>query len=299
MRKALIFVLEDLEHDLPSQFGHIERIETESDRERHRSLSFNLMHSVRAFLLGDGPYEKPVKRLQAMRELPPVVYPMLWTSSYGGRKAWTQFDNDPLCSEHLEMLSYSFDDATLDAILDFRFPSSDFECLRDSSGVESPPPVGRISVLREYGGKNRCFAIPSSWCQLSLFSLHSVLFKFLESLPSDFTHNQNRFRVLLQTGYYGSNPYSHCYDLSSATDCFPIEIQVEALNFLFLQLKPKGGRPDLQDISFGQVWEDSIKRGPWSYKKGDGSIHVAKYTGQPMGAFSSWAVFSVCHHLIV
>lgn len=96
----------------------------------------------------------------------------------------------------------------------------------------SGAPKGRLAVLREFGGKIRVFAIPSSITQLALYPLHAVLFSFFELLPSDFTHNQNRFKNLVLSGRWASN-LSWSFDLKSATDLFPIALQVEILSCLF------------------------------------------------------------------
>jgi hypothetical protein len=50
---------------------------------------------------------------------------------------------------------------------------------------------------------------------------------------------------------------------------------------------------------FGSDWADAWKRvltgKPFHYK---GETYVYN-TGQPMGGYSSWPVFALCHHLII
>lgn len=55
-------------------------------------------------------------------------------------------------------------------------------------------PSGRLSLLREYGGKQRVFAIPSASVQIVLYPIHDRIFELFGSLPSDYTMDQNRFR---------------------------------------------------------------------------------------------------------
>lgn len=56
-------------------------------------------------------------------------------------------------------------------------------------------PAGRLALLREYGGKQRIFAIPPASVQVTLKPIHDRLMELLGSLPSDYTMDQNRFRI--------------------------------------------------------------------------------------------------------
>lgn len=70
----------------------------------------------------------------------------------------------------------------------------------------------------------RVFAIPGSGVQQILKPIHDSIFGLLKTLPCDYTHDQNRFRYdLIRGKWKGREAYS--YDLSSATDRFPLEIQ--------------------------------------------------------------------------
>jgi len=56
----------------------------------------------------------------------------------------------------------------------------------------------------------------------------------------------------------------------------------------------------LLNSSFGTEWKRVIVSGPWSYKDPNGETLLYNYSrGQPMGAYSSWAVFALSHHFMV
>jgi hypothetical protein len=80
-------------------------------------------------------------------------------------------------------------------------------------------------------------------------------------------------------------------DLSAATDRFPITVQRRLLERMF------------QDPLFAQSWENLLVRGnyalPGDYLDENGSNSVRYSVGRPMGAYSSWAAFALCHHLVV
>lgn len=102
---------------------------------------------------------------------------------------------------------------------------------------------------------------------------------FLRKVPGDMTYNQlGSLSHLPKSGPYYS------MDLSSATDRFPVELQ----------------RAVLAQLVDSEEYADAWKRimiqekfaNPWGQP-------VAYAAGQPMGAYSSWAMFALCHHLVV
>jgi hypothetical protein len=144
-------------------------------------------------------------------------------------------------------------------------------------GVQSRNPIGRLSVVYDQAGKARIIAITNWWIQLSLIGLHKSIFRFLESVPEDGTHNQLAPLEKLRGNNNGSK--FSCFDLSSATDRLPIDLQVDILNSLGID---------------GNLWKQLLNI-PWSYKGKDYHYSV----GQPMGAYSSWAMLALTHHVIV
>lgn len=138
--------------------------------------------------------------------------------------------------------------------------------------------IGKLSIVYDQAGKARVIAITSYWYQLILKPIHKSLFRLLEGLETDGTFNQEApLNRLIQED---SDEVYHSFDLSAATDRLPLFIQRDILNFLHPKL--------------GSLWANALDI-PWYYK---GKYY--KYAvGQPMGAYSSWAMLAVSHHVIV
>lgn len=145
-------------------------------------------------------------------------------------------------------------------------------------GVSKKLPIGRLSVVYDQAGKARIVAMPSFWIQLCLKPLHESIFRFLKTVAEDGTFNQlgplNKLKANPNKGHDFS-----CFDLSAATDRLPIDLQVDILNLLGLD---------------GQLWRDLLDI-PWSFR----GKEVRYAVGQPMGAYSSWGMLALTHHLIV
>nr|DBA06982.1 TPA_asm: RNA-dependent RNA polymerase [Mitovirus cefi 1] len=138
--------------------------------------------------------------------------------------------------------------------------------------------LGRLSVVYDQAGKARIIAITNCWVQLALLPLHERIFQFLRRLETDGTFDQTKCfnRVLSKLGYrYNLNGF----DLSAATDRLPISLQADILN----------------NIGFpGNHWKSLISL-PFSFK----GEEVKYCVGQPMGAYSSFAMLALTHHVIV
>jgi hypothetical protein len=144
-------------------------------------------------------------------------------------------------------------------------------------------PKGRsakLSMVRDKEAKCRIVAILDYWTQSALYPLHLALMDLLRGLKPDCTFNQGSFRATLpQQGPYFS------FDLSQATDRFPVAVQEFVLGLL---VSPE----------YAAAWSRLITCRDYHVTWGPrGTVRYA--CGQPMGAYSSWAMFSVCHHVIV
>lgn len=163
-------------------------------------------------------------------------------------------------------------------------------------GLEGPSVwgLGKIAV-KEEPGKLRLFAMVDSITQALLFPLHSYLFdKVLKKIPQDGTHNQHR-PVKELAASLKAKGHSHCwsFDLSAATDRLPLRIQD-----LLLQA--------FTSPEFGQAWAwliaDRYFGVPKIFRRTFGASfpsYVKYAVGQPMGAYSSWAMLALTHHCIV
>jgi len=152
---------------------------------------------------------------------------------------------------------------------------------------------GRLSVKIEPAGKARVFAMVDYWTQVALKPLHEWIFSVLREIPQDGTFNQLKpVKRLLKIVKSDQKIYS--FDLSAATDRLPVLIQ----GLLLLQFF---GR------HFASTWRALLCNR--NYYLGSSTCKAAglgskgrnlRYAvGQPMGAFSSWAMLALTHHAMV
>jgi hypothetical protein len=146
--------------------------------------------------------------------------------------------------------------------------------------IEIPMSIGRLTAIKEGAGKRRIIAITDWWTQTLLRPLHIAIAKLLELIPQDGTLDQWKpiEEWVLPRLRLGAKAFS--FDLSSATDRLPIDLQVQILDFFI--------------PGFGRWWKQLLDR-DWKYA---GTV-VRYAVGQPMGALSSWVMLALSHHVIV
>jgi hypothetical protein len=94
--------------------------------------------------------------------------------------------------------------------------------------------LGKLSTKIEPAGKIRVFAIADVWTQTSLLPIHEHVFRILRKIPQDGTFDQDAPLMALQTKLRDKIDKSvFSYDLSAATDRFPVEFQQQMLSFLY------------------------------------------------------------------
>lgn len=141
--------------------------------------------------------------------------------------------------------------------------------------------IGRISHFEEGGGKVRVIGVIDAWSQMALHRTHDYLYDILKRIPQDGTFNQTKPLHKLMDVVRLNDATVYSFDLSAATDRLPLKTQLNALSSL--------GCPWASLV--GKVLAD---RKWWS------DIGYIRYSvGQPMGAYSSWALLAVTHHMIV
>lgn len=153
--------------------------------------------------------------------------------------------------------------------------------------------LGRLSI-REEPGKLRIFAMVDSLTQWLLYPLHKYLFSVLSKIPQDGTFNQTKpVEDLLKRMEDKGLKQMWSYDLSAATDRIPVVLQ-EVLLGVFTS------------FDFAYTWKhflcDRLYRLPplWIKTHGVKAGRAVRYAvGQPMGAYSSWAMLALVHHCIV
>lgn len=140
--------------------------------------------------------------------------------------------------------------------------------------------LSKLSLVKDKEAKVRIVAILDYWTQSVLLPLHQALMSKLRGLKPDMTFNQGGFRVQL-----GQGPY-HSLDLTAATDRFPVSLQEAVLATMISPEYAAAWRRCIVDRDYWYRWT-----GQW--------LTVRYATGQPMGAYSSWAMFAVTHHAVV
>jgi len=145
-----------------------------------------------------------------------------------------------------------------------------------------PGKVGLIAQLCEGGGKTRNIALVDFWSQNALKWVHDEVFEILKKEPCDGTFDQDRAFILARDKALISGE-CYSFDLSAATDRFPLGIQSEVVRKVFGS-----------EIEYH--WTIMMKERSFSFHKAN---NVRWAVGQPLGCLSSWGVFTLSHHLFV
>nr|QIP68032.1 RNA-dependent RNA polymerase [Erysiphales associated mitovirus 1] len=139
--------------------------------------------------------------------------------------------------------------------------------------------LGKLAIKPDPECKQRVIAMVDYHSQFTLRKIHDQIFSLLKKFDTDRTFNQNPF-----ANWEVNKEYFYSLDLSAATDRFPIHLQKKLLSVIY------------DDNTFGREWVKLLT--DRDYYDPEGNIH--RYSvGQPMGAYSSWAVFALTHHLVV
>lgn len=140
----------------------------------------------------------------------------------------------------------------------------------------------KLSCIADKNGKTRIIALFDYWSQTALKPLHDYIMHLLTFFPDDCTYQQgdklSDYPQIKKGGKYW------CFDLKSATDRFPLEYQVMVLKKL---LGPERAL----------AWKSIMVDLPFKSPK-DGQL-IKYAVGQPLGAYSSWAVFTLSHHILI
>lgn len=161
---------------------------------------------------------------------------------------------------------------------------NDFRSLLIEMGSDADA-SGHISFIQEAGAKCRVVAVPNAWIQLIYEPIHHYLDGLVKGLIGSCVHDQNKGAFLMEASLT-SGKTLYCFDLSSATDRFPLQLQTQVLESLGLSTYARG----LETLSQG--WDVGIK--------GRGNLPFWNYeTGQPMGLYGSFPLFHYTHWLVL
>jgi hypothetical protein len=143
---------------------------------------------------------------------------------------------------------------------------------------------GRLSIIKDPECKMRVIAISDYYTQFTLKPIHKLFMNLLRKLPCDRTFTQDPFHK-----WEGTDPF-YSLDLSSATDRFPVHLQQKLLTYLV------STKYDLiTSYKYAESWSKLLTNRTFSYESKEYKYSV----GQPMGCYSSWAAFTLAHHLVV
>jgi hypothetical protein len=151
--------------------------------------------------------------------------------------------------------------------------------------------LGKLGFLPEPAGKTRIIAMVDGWTQMAMKPVHDLLFHLLGLIPQDGTFDQMApAKRLAGRGH----KIFFSYDLSSATDRFPVLLQQPVLALLLGSRLASLWVSLLTDRTFLVPGRVDKKIKPFKYEE------TIRYgAGQPQGALTSWAAFSLTHHLLV
>lgn len=154
----------------------------------------------------------------------------------------------------------------------------------EQEDLEETLHLGRLASVVEGGGKLRLFVIGNYVKQRLLKPYHDWAMAVLRRLPNDGTFHQTAPLRWLKNRM---DVYS--FDLKSATDRWPRLIMNVMMGQLFGQQTATAVVETALGLSFFTVGPPLIR-----------SHSLACFRiGQPLGYYSSWALFALSHHLIV
>jgi hypothetical protein len=149
--------------------------------------------------------------------------------------------------------------------------------------LKSLPLTSRLQLLAAGGCKTRVIAICDFFSQDALRPLHKWAYRFLSKFDTDGTSSHNRVAQIVCDNTAKGND-SFCFDLTAATDRFPIFLQTEFLEATV-------------GSQTAYAWQSVISKRKFAVPGTNNSLEYK--CGQPMGALSSWAIFALTHHAIV
>lgn len=170
--------------------------------------------------------------------------------------------------------------------------------------VAKPPIVGKIGLIQERGMKLRAVANPLRIFQHALYPLGAWLFDTLKTLPTDCTFDQQKGIDYAQDCLReGKTIYA--YDLSNATDSFPLDYQIRLVKEYVRQ---SAERRMLDKREMGLLWRsimllNGVARGRWSSPELAPWLHNREFIqwtkGQPLGLYPSFACFALAHNVLL
>lgn len=287
-------------------FGYLQNLSVISDRQLRKVIN---VLNIYTYLKADQPLPSQIEKFRSavsdpgkdtMPEYLDIVdsaalaFGLKYISSYG-RKIIA--NTKPL--EHVPPMQEMREDRFMREIEEFlssrayieavtQFPKVVFPLFRKFAGSHRPFGLkwynGRVHLTQNEGLKARFYLAPALWLQEATKPLGKVLYQLVESSPWDCTHNQEYAIPFIQSHLSGRRTV-HCFDLSSATDRFPLDLQLKVLKKLFLHPE------DQEHLDFLE----------WVLKKPSHFFEdeLTWMRGQPLGLYPSFAMFTLTHGLLL
>jgi hypothetical protein len=162
-------------------------------------------------------------------------------------------------------------------------PCEELRSILMENGADSEI-AGHVAFIQEGGCKARVVAVPNAWIQWLMEPLHAALDRLVQELPESTVHDQNNGAYFMQE-HISKGSKLWCFDLSSATDRFPIELQLAVLEGLGLE-------------AYARAFKD-IANAKWEYYNSFHREIVSYKVGQPMGVYGSFPLFHLTHYFVL
>jgi len=147
-----------------------------------------------------------------------------------------------------------------------------------------PPYIGSVHCTQNVGLKARFFASPHLWLQHCLSPLGDMIYDVVKELPWDCTFQQDKPDDIIKSHLlHGKMAWS--FDLSSATDRFPFDLQLTALESLLSHPISK------KYISFYRA----IQQMPYNFY----GKSIIWERGQALGMYPSFGLFTMTHGVLL
>lgn len=146
------------------------------------------------------------------------------------------------------------------------------------------PYIGSIHCTPNPGLKARFFASPALWIQHVLTPLGRIIYSKVNDLPWDCTFDQSKPDLSVKDRLTRSKT-TFCFDLSSATDRFPFDLQITVLKAIFTS--PTAQR-HIQFYEYIQSFPYNFYGEPLRWVR-----------GQALGMYPSFGTFTLTHGMML
>jgi hypothetical protein len=231
------------------------------------------------YVIPGGFINKFVKKFSLKRNPPAFSKDILYLSTKAGP------DGPATLTAYHNLLQYSYEEMQSIFNITDEQGSDFFSKSYSHAWVNNLQPIksktnGVLSYVKDPEAKLRIIAISDYYTQLYLKPIHNII---LFILKNSFKECDRTFTQDPWHNWDINDESFWSLDLSSATDRFPIDLQRRLLVRIFNE-------------KFAHSWHYLLSNRKFMTPMGD----IVKYlTGQPMGTYSSWAVFTLTHHLLV